>query len=269
MMQLSACPRWIGVVLPLLLAIPTGSASAAGFAMLITPPRFELRARPGDVLRQIIEVSNVATSPARVSVGTAEWRFAEDGSVLFENALADDSCRPWIALEARQLELPASGRRRYRFEVEVPLDAAARECRFAIMFEGEPERVGDLGLPVAGRIGIIVYLAIGDPTAQLRLESATQLEVDGQRLPALTVTNTGDAHTRLEGLISGRDSSGREIVFAPDSAPVLPGQTRNLVLRPQAPSGQVPPVVAYPIRLSGRLDWSGQRLEIDETFGAE
>lgn len=249
--------------------IPGPPATAAGFSVLITPPRFELRAQPGQVLREVLEITNVAGATAKLTVQTAEWSFGGDGSVVFVNALAEGSCRPWTALEARELQLGPNGVRRFRFEVAVPQDAATGECRFAILFEGEPAAVGQLALPVAGRLGIIVYVAVGDARPQIELHAPTVVELQGQRVPALTVTNTGNAHARLAGFLSGRDEGGREFVFVPQSSPVLPGQTRTLALYPQFPEGAPSVPVSFPIRLSGRLDGSGRRLDVDEVFHEE
>jgi fimbrial chaperone protein len=248
---------------------PVQGTFGSGFSALITPPRFALQSRPGQVLRQVIEITNVSSLPARIGVQTAEWQFAEDGAVLFENALAPGSCRPWVALETRELELGPNGRRRFRFEIAVPADAAAGECRLAIMFEGEPELVGDLGLPVSGRIGVMVYVTVGDAAPELRIISSGITVRDGVRLPALRVVNEGIAHTRLEGFARGRDAAGREIVFVPENAPILPGQTRTLVLHPQAQAGSAPPQPTFPMRITGRLEWSGTRLDIDQEFLGE
>lgn len=252
-----------------MLSAPAQQAAAAGFALLITPPRFELRAQPGEVLRRVLEITNASEAPAWFGVHTAEWEFGDDGSVMFSSPLADGSCRPWSALEARTVELAPNGRRRFRFEIAVPADAPEQECRFAIMFEGEPDAVGQLGVPVAGRIGVIVYVAVGGAAPQLELRHAGIVSSESGLLPALTVENTGNAHTRLEGFVSGRDGAGREIVFVPQSSPVLPGQTRTVALYPQAPKGEAPPELTFPIRLSGRLEWSGTRLDIDQVFAGE
>jgi fimbrial chaperone protein len=249
--------------------VPVRQLEAAGFAVLITPPRFELRAQPGEVLRQVLEVTNAGEAPRGLSVQTAEWGFAEDGAVEFSNPLAEGSCRPWSALEAREIELAPGGRRRYRFEVAVPPDAPDQECRFAILFEGDPEPVGGMALPVAGRLAIIVYVAVGGARADLALVDQSIINAADRALPALTVTNTGNATTRLEGFVSGRDATGRELVFAPQNSPVLPGQTRTLALYPQDPEGDPPPEVSFPIRLAGRLEWSGRRMDLDALFGGE
>jgi fimbrial chaperone protein len=267
-------PDWRGpMAVALALAgcfAPLRQAPAQGFSALVTPPRFELHGKPGEVLRHVIEITNVSAATSRLSVQTAEWRFAADGSVEFENALADESCRPWTALESRELELGANARRRFRFEITVPRDATEQECRLAILFEGEPEVVGDLALPVAGRIGVIVYVAIGDAAPRLRLLEGVVIESEGLQVPALTVHNEGTAHTRLAGFLRGRDSAGQNIVLVPQNAPVLPGQTRTLVLHPQpAAPGQAPPAPGFPLRVSGWLEWSGSRLDIDEVFHGE
>lgn len=260
---------WVGLLVLAAAVIPVRQPEAAGFAVLVTPPRFELRAQPGEVLRQVLEITNAGESPTRLGVQTAEWAFGDDGAVVFSNPLAEGSCRPWSALEARELELAPGGRRRYRFEVAVPADAPEQECRFAILFEGDPESVGGLALPVAGRLAIIVYVAVGAARAELELLDHAIVAVDERSLPTLTVKNTGTAHTRLEGFVSGRDAAGRELVFAPQNSPVLPGQTRTLALYPQGPEGEPPPEFSFPIRLAGRLEWSGQAMNLDELFAGE
>jgi len=224
----------------------------------------ELRAEPGKTLRQVVEINNVSTAPSPLSVQTAEWRYGSDGSLLFDNALAEGSCRPWVAIEARELTLGSSARKRFRFEVAVPSDAPIQECRFALLFEGAPEAVGNLAVPVSGRIAVIVYVTVGGIAPRLDLERIGTSTTEGRRLPSVTVTNRGTGTTRLEGFVSGRDAQGRELVLVPQNFPVLPGQTRTIVLVPDVPGGEAAPVIAYPVKLSGRLEWAGESLKIDQ-----
>ena len=248
----------------LCLLLAAGTADAGGFSVLVSPPRFELRAEPGKTLRQVVEINNVSTAPSPLSVQTAEWRYGSDGSLLFDNALAEGSCRPWVAIEARELTLGSRARKRFRFEVAVPPDAPIRECRFALLFEGAPEAVGNLAVPVSGRIAVIVYVAVGGIAPRLDLERIGISTTEGRRLPSVTVTNRGTGTTRLEGFVSGRDAQGRELVLVPQNFPVLPGQTRTIVLVPDVPGGEAAPVIAYPVKLSGRLEWAGESLKIDQ-----
>ena len=249
----------------LLLAAGLASAPAmAQFSAQIMPPRFEDRADPGEVYREVIEISNIAQVPARMKVATADWSLGDDGAVQFQASLAEGSCRPWTALEATEIEVPANGRRRFRFEVRVPADAPSQQCRFAVMFEGEPTPVAGMALPVAGRIGVIVYLDIGDARANLRVVGSGVVESDGRPVPMLRVENTGNAHGRLEGFLDGIDATGERWTLAPLANPILPGRTREIPLLPLVNDDQ-PVVLAFPMQVKGRLEWRGQGIAIEAT----
>lgn len=241
---------------------------AEGFSALVSPPRFEDTAKPGATYRNIVEITNLSEQGEHYALHTADWQLGVDGSAVFSDALAPGSCRPWVGIEAPEINVGPSAKRRYRFEVAVPADAPVGECRFAIMLEGDPDTLkGNLAVPVAGRIGIIVYLAIGDAAPRLEVLGQQVRDVQGQPLPVLRVRNAGNAHGRLEGLIDGRDASGRTWSFVPANLPILPGETREIVLTPEADVGATqPPSIAYPLTLKGRLDVGAQRIELNATL---
>lgn len=240
-------------------------ARAQEFSAVVSPPRFEDRVKPGETWRNVVEIVNAAAKPARYTVETADWTLDAQGAPVFARPLAPGSCRPWVGLEAAEVRLAGEGRRRFRFEVKVPADAPRGECRFALMIEGEPGVVrGGVPLPVSGRIGVIFYLVVGDAAPKLTVLETLRTDLQGQILPVLRVRNDGDAHGRLEGYLAGLDADGRRLVLIPDSGPILPGATRDLVLHPQAEdAASPPPAIAYPLRIHGRLDADRQRLDID------
>src|SRR3546814_1149960 len=191
-------------LLTLLACLCCGSAFAQGFSALVSPPRVEDSAKAGETYRNVIEVCSSDSGAAHFTVQTADWIFEPDATVEFSDALAPGSCRPWVGLEAAEINLAPNAKRRYRFEVRVPTDAPAGECRFAIMIEGDPQIVpGGAAVPVSGRIGVIVYLAIGDAAAQLAVVGHEVSTVDGNDVPVLEGRNRGDAHER-------REATGRE-----------------------------------------------------------
>lgn len=250
--------------LALVVLIASSGLAHAQFSAQITPPRFEDGAKPGDVYREVIEISNIAPTPLRMTVSTADWSLNADGGVAFQASLAEQSCRPWTALEATQIEVPANSKRRFRFEVRVPADASSRQCRFAVMFEGEPTPVPGVALPVAGRIGVIVYLDVGDARAQLRVVGSGVVEEGGRQVPMLRVENTGNAHGRLEGFIDAVDATGERWTLAPSGNPILPGMTRETLLYPVVSDDQ-PVVLVFPMKIKGKLEWRGQSIDIDAT----
>ncbi|MFC0676342.1 hypothetical protein ACFFGH_00575 [Lysobacter korlensis] len=244
------------------------AAPAQGFSALVTPPRFEDSVKPGATYRNVIEITNVSDRAARYTLQTADWTLDQGASAVFSSELAPGSCRPWVGIEAPEISVAPNAKRRYRFEVAVPADAPAGECRFAIMIEGDPTAAsGPVAVPVSGRIGVIVYVAIGDAAPRFELLGSATREHEGRVVPVLRVRNSGQAHGRMDGFIEGRDASGRSYAFAPSNQPVLPGETREIVLIPQHDTeGAAAPTLAYPVRIDGELDIGAQRLDIETTI---
>lgn len=251
-----------------LLAAAPGNAAAQGFAAYISPPRFELQTPAGQPQRQVIEIQHAGQTKGSYRLYTADWTLGADNAVTFSTELAPDSCRPWVAIERRELTLEAGQRYRYRFEITPPAGTAPRECRFAIMVEGlDPAQVqGTVSFPVTGRIGVIVYASVGGAAPQLTLTGTRTVNLGSQPQAVLDVRNTGNAHGRLEGFINGTDASGQRVELAPADGPILPGQTRPVVLAPVVPEGQKPPTLRFPLQVKGQLEWGPQRLPLEATF---
>jgi hypothetical protein len=243
-------------------------AHAQGFAAMVSPPRFELAAQPGKTLRSVIEVSNRSTAPSRYLMHTADWNFAPDFSVSFHDDLQPDSCRPWVAIERPEVVVPGGGTLRYRFEVNVPADAPAGECRFAVMIEGaEPSiaRSKGLDMPVTGRIGVIVYLTIGDGAPTLELLGPKISTLNGQQIPTLRVHNSGTAHGRMTGFLTGKDAKGISYDFTPSDFPILPHEEREVFLTPSTATDDHP-TLTFPVTVKGTLEWGNQKTELNERF---
>jgi fimbrial chaperone protein len=252
----------------LLAALPLSSARAQEFAALVSPPRFELTGKPGQTVRQVFELTNRSSAPAKFHVHTADFTLDANYSVNFRDDLQPGSCRPWVAIERGEVSLPPGGTIRYRFEMQVPKDAPPGECRFAILIDGEASylaKAGAMQLPVLGRIGIITYLRLGDAKPHIEIFGPDIVTVEGQKLPALRVHNDGDAHTRTSGFLSGRDATGKKYDFVPSDMPILPGEDRVVYFRPATPEGQSP-ALTFPVTVRGTLEWDDQTTDLDERF---
>jgi hypothetical protein len=251
------------------LALTTLPASfAQGFAAYISPPRFELQAQPGQRLREVMEIQHVGQQKGNYRIYTNDWTFGPDNAVTFSNELSADSCRPWVAIERRELSIEPGARYRFRFEITPPPGTAPRECRFAIMVEGlDPARVqGAVSFPVGGRIGVIVYAAIGGAAPRLEIVGTRVEQLQGQPTAVLDVRNSGNAHGRLSGFVNGRDASGARFELAPADLPILPGETRRVPLGPMAEDGKSAPRPTFPLRVQGELEWGQNRVPLDASF---
>jgi len=241
------------------------TAQAQGFAAYITPPRFEFQAKAGATTRQVFEIQHVGQVKGGYRIYTNDWTFQPDNSVVFSDALAPDSCRPWVAIERRELALEAGARYRFRFEITPPADTPARECRFAIMVEGiDPAKSS---VDVGGRIGVIVYAAIGGAAPALEITATRTVKTpDGKVVAMLDVRNSGNAHGRLEGFVNGIDASGLRLELAPADVPILPGETRGISLAPVVEEGKPTPEARFPLSVKGTLEWGKNRLPLDASF---
>jgi hypothetical protein len=241
---------------------------AQGFAALVSPPRFELSSQPGKTVRSVIEISNRSTAPSRYLMRTADWNFSSDFSVNFHDDLQSDSCRPWVAIERPEVVVPGGATLRYRFEVTVPADAPPGECRFAVMIEGaEPSiaRSQGLDMPVTGRIGVIVYLTVAGGEPLLEVLGPKIATLNGQQLPTLRVHNSGTAHGRVTGFLTGTDAKGLSYDFTPSDFPILPHEEREVFLTPSTPTDDHP-TLTFPVTVKGQLEWGKQRTELNQRF---
>lgn len=251
-----------------LLALAAMAAQAQGFSVMVSPPRFEMDMKSGSQARDVVEIANVSDAPARLSVRTADWTLEPEGGVSFHDEIQPASCRPWVAIERRQIEIPARGRIRYRFEVAPPAGTPPSQCRFALLIEGGESQVstsGGISFPVTGRIGVVVYVNVDGAAPQLALAGTGTAMQNGQRVPVIKVRNDGNAHGRVAGFLEGTDARGRKLEFTPSTLPVLPGETRTLPLAASLNNTEAA-TVAYPVTVRGTLESGGQRIPFEQRF---
>jgi hypothetical protein len=256
------------VLLGLVGVLLCASAHAQGFAAMVSPPRFELEAKPGKTSRGVIEVSNRSSAPAKFLIHTADWALGTDFSVNFHDDLQAGSCRPWVALERPDVVVPGGGTLRYRFEVTVPADAPAGECRFAVMIEGDQPsiaRSSGLNVPVTGRIGVIVYLGVGAGEPDLEILEPRITTLNGLKVPTLRVHNGGTAHGRMGGYLTGTDAKGISYDFTPSDFPILPQEVREVFLTPSTPENDHP-TLTFPVTVKGTLEWGEHKTALDQRF---
>lgn len=252
----------------LAVVVPGAAFAQGGFSALVSPPRVETGIKPGQTTRQVLEVTQVGPLIGRFRVYTSDWTLNAGGGVDFSEELKPGSCRPWVALERREMTVPGNGKARFRFEITPPADAPTAECRFAIMFEGldtSNASSGGISFPVSGRIGVIVYAGMADTKPELKI--LTQLvSADAAKLPTLQVQNTGASHGRIQGLLTGADAKGVKLEFTPSSLPILPGETRAIVLNANIEGAGLVKEINYPVTVKGALEWGSQRVPFEHTF---
>lgn len=265
----SSLPESLHVTLCLLLLTATTQAVANGFSVLVSPPRLELAGKPGEVIRDHIEISNPENRPISLELRTADWDMSETGATTFyPPELQPGSCRPWARIERHQLRLPAQASKRYRFQIDIPADAPAGECRLALLLQAPEDeavmaKADALSIPVQGRIAVVIYVTVGDARADLLLKALRLEEVNGQLQPVALIHNQGNAHARTTGFVDARNANGKRLEFAIASLPILPGQTRRVPLYRAREEGDAQDVLAAPLEASGAIEWQTGKIMID------
>lgn len=268
-----AC-RWISACAALVALLVMAPAAAASFEVAISPSRFEISGKSAARVGQSLEIYNLGASTTEVSVRTIDWSYSPEGDITYHDELLPGSCRPWVTLERKTQRINARSKVAFRFQIDVPADAPRGECRFMLAVEGvEPAYKALLeggstsfNLPVSGRIAVAVYMAVNGAESKLELTEVAVKTINGKRTPVVSVTNSGDAHGRLEGSLESVDAKGLEFELTPETTPILPGQTRTLSLSPQGAPGQKPPEMVLPVKSKGSLDWEKGSFKVNAEF---
>lgn len=249
-------------------------AVAASFEVAISPSRFEISGKSSQRVGQSLTIYNLGNTASEVSVRTIDWTYSPEGNVGYVDELLPGSCRPWVTLERKTLRVAANNKASFRFQVDVPADAPRGECRFMLAVEGvEPatkaliESGGaSLNLPVSGRIAVAVYVAVNGAESRLELTQLGVRQINGKSVPVVTVSNTGDAHGRLDGSLDAVDAKGQTLELLPEGTPILPGQTRTLPLSAKSEPNQKPLEMAFPLKARGTLDWEKGSFRVNAEF---
>lgn len=266
---------WGPVVAALVAVLGATPAAAGPFEIAISPSRFEVSGKSATRVGQSLDIYNVGTTSTEVSVRTIDWTYAVDGNIGYHDELLPGSCRPWVTLERKTVRVAPRSKVAFRFQIDVPADVPRGECRFMLAVEGvEPAQQAliqsggaSLSLPVNGRIAVAVYVALNGAESKLELTQLGMKEINGKRTPVVTVTNSGDAHGRLDGSLDAVDAKGQEFELTPESTPIMPGQTRTLpLLAKSSEPDQKPPETVLPITSKGSLDWEKGSFKVNAEF---
>lgn len=249
---------------------------AGAFDAGVSPSRFEVSAKSGGRLGQTLEIFNQDGQPTELSVRTLDWEYSKKGELKFFDELRPGSCRPWFTLERAQndadrctqqgivsLSDRCAGRRR---RDGVPGDAGHRRREARLSGDGAIRR-GQLGLARQRSVGG-GDLCVHQWCSTRAVDVADKPDAEG---PAFDGFRDGDEYghcTRSTRWCAGREGCFRsELELVPDGTPILPGQTRNIVLKPRALAGTAEPKVVYhPVKASGALDWENGSFKINAEF---
>lgn len=260
------------ILLVLILSIVPVSAFCS-FDATVSPPRFELKAKRGELVRQVINISNMSSLPKKFRIRTEDWDYSDDASKVYYHAgnPKPGSCRPWARIERHVVNIPGQRAKPYRFEIHVPKDAKPTSCHFAIIVAPDTSDASSVGnVRLVGRIAVIIYLTVGDAKPELEFKNIGMKDFENKHIPVIEVHNAGNAHARPGGILQAIDAKKRKLELWVGSLPILPKQTRPIPLFPMDwSSGEAKPAdftLEPPIHIKGSVEWGNTKTRLDQSI---
>lgn len=225
--------RYAVVLISVAVCLLGAAQAKAQMSLMVSPIRVEHQVKRGTEETNVIQVVNTSSEPTRVSVHLEDWTMDRKGNVTLSIAGSDpDSCAGWLQLNPTDFRLDPGQTRQVRYSMSVPVEAAERGYRAAIVLEGIPreeEGAAKKRVSLRGRIAAMVYATVGNPEIRAQFQDFQVKAANKEISFKLTLANQGDVHFRIrKSWITIKDSKGEEVgrVEVPE-IPVLPGGTRE------------------------------------------
>lgn len=165
---------------------------------------------PGATISRRMAVSNTADAPVRVELygGPA---VINGGDFIAEPQGQNNDLSTWINVSPNTLVVPAHGEATATVTIRVPTDASAGE-RYAVVWAQPPAATTNAGISEVNRVGIRVYLSVGEgsaPAIDFTINSLTaSRDTSGTPYVKAFVRNIGGRALDLSGSLNLTNGPG-------------------------------------------------------------
>ena len=163
----------------------------------------------GAVIERAIEVSNRTNQPMQPRLYVAPAKVADGAFTVDERAGPEAGLAGWASMAPARLELAPGERARATLRIAVPEDTEDGEYYGAALAEIRPG--GDGEVSVVSRVGVRIYLAVGDEplVTDFEITKLTAGRTDGGApMVTASVTNTGERALDMSGELELADGPG-------------------------------------------------------------
>ena len=193
-------------------------------SLAASPIHIEASAEPGHTITQSIHVFTEGLGET-LSVTVGDFQISPGGQgQFFKAGTLDRSAARWFSITPSVFPLVKNGSQEVALTVSVPADSRLHGTYWGIVFFNSTVRpsVGTLGVGTAGRVGVAVYINVGQGTVKAQ---AGNLKYTPQsRTFSYTFQNLGNTVLRPHPTLALVDQSGKRFSNLDLSDfPVLPG----------------------------------------------
>ncbi len=233
-------------ILPLLLVLLGSFPAHAELGIALAPMRIEIQLPPGGQYTDSLRLTNDAAAAVRIRSELLDWFIDETMTPQFADRYDQEkefSCRDWLQLNPREMDMVPNGTFRVRYTLRVPQETPQGEYHCGAGFVTLPPLHADqpaLGVSIAVRAVAAFYVVVGNPASgpalrNLSLRSAS----DGSWEAVAQFENQGLRHYRIQGFVEVVDAKGQ--VVEHDEYPPIPVLPKRLQAFPIRLKQELPP----------------------------
>ncbi len=218
-----------GTVMAALAYTPVANAFGVG----IQPSTVEMTIKPGDRHRQVVTIGNVHKSKTiSLTMGLADWSLDKDGQLILNPpGETERSAAEWIRFSPASVTLKPETSQDIIVEISVPYKISGNgDHRFALlattMLPELDERGETSGVWNRYQLASLFYLTL-TPASSTPVVSNVAFDNNDASMLTMQINNDGDAHARLKGSATVKDSAGNMVLETPLSTVVLDGGQRD------------------------------------------
>lgn len=223
------------LTLLLLAALP----ARAGLGLALAPMRIEIKIAPGGQYTDSLRLTNDSQGPSRIRAELLDWYLDDTMTPQFADRYAQEkqfSCRDWLQLNPREVDLAENGTFRVRYTLRVPADTPAGEYHCGAGFITLPPVNPDsppMGMQIAVRVVSAIYVVVGHPASRPVFRDLALRSIPGGGYEAVArFENQGLRHFRIQGFIEVQDTAGNVLErLEYPQVPVLGMRQQTLPLR--------------------------------------
>lgn len=208
----------------------TNDTDKKGFS--ISPPSFDINAKPGDHLNNIIKVENLSKEPIALTARVQNFLpFGDEGQVSLTDNESLYSINSWVKFLSPNLVVQPGQVALFSFSLDIPVDAQPGSNYGAIVFSSEQANSDSKATKVVQEIASIILIRLpGDVVEQAKLinfksdkDTYTEPKVKLNTL----IQNSGSVLVKPTGSIDILDIFGNKIQTIPvTSKNILPNSNR-------------------------------------------
>jgi P pilus assembly chaperone PapD len=222
--------KWsVGVIL--MAGLWLAGPAWASFSVEMSPARLELKADPGKIIRAAVKLRTRGRGSQKVEVTKGYFGLSNQGIPYFDHPKeVSHSAAGWITLNQTNFIIHPRQQKILRLEIAVPPQTPPGGYRAAIYLAppNAEARTKEGGATVflQGRLALLIYVTVGParPDGQIKAWGWRRIPPGKHDSLAFQVTNQGNAHLRLAGVVQVIDSQGGKYDAIVPGVPVLPGQ---------------------------------------------